>query len=1140
MKNRILKTSKPILSIVIAFSLLAMSMFTGVVTTANAQEGTTDTWDGSYSQPTTKDTDGTTILISTAEELAWVILQSGTAGAGVTYKVADDIKAFYMNENTADLTLAQVKNNLNGNNKNAWECQGNAFQGTLDGNGVTIYGLYSAGTTNDTKGQYGALVPTASGSVTVKNLAVKNSCIGGYLYGAAIIGYGTYSELTSLTVEKCVVTNNYIHQTRSAASSSARNYSVGVIGGAIHAEKIPCSVKVDNCLIYGNELYSALSGNISATIARFETNSDNVNNGRIKISNLIISGAAPWCGNYSYWGRFSSNFSNIYTDTDASGFVKNSNTISSTYLTDDGVKANTWCTLSTGKVAVISTANMKGEAAKTNMPNFAWDSLWKVTDGDFPSALFIKETAEDSTTPERPEGAWDGEEATTYAGGDGTEANPFIIENAAQLYKMVKSGGEDADGNPAYFKVKDGVYDIYANPVEDMTSEEIKAYFKNSGTYKASWDPQTTKFNGNFDGNGVTIHGLYNVSAAAGTGVAFLPKVSGSTAIIQNVEFKDCYFENTAAEYSYDTAAAIIVGVSTNSAVTMKNIAVCDSTAICRSANASVFFGRHGSATTIDTAFTSGNTLVSEHYLSESFTYCYEGILYGDANSYGTPLPSYTVKNSVFTEADEYLTRVHYNISVKFENTYTASLTVSSITGVKIPVLSQSDIQGAAAKTNMPDLDWNAWVLTDSYPVIEALHDLNYTPNGDSGHSVTCGDCDVSVTLDPHAYDSNYKCTLCGFAHSHTLIDTTMDYDATCVDSGIMNVKCEYCDYTSTREICAKNHEFGEVIPAAAGDCQTEATVAYKTCSRCELNFATTADITSKEPLDHIGTGYTARHDWVQQEPIMSTCSGVDSIEYFQCSVCDTYLVEGVMTDTAPSQVGGHVLTAITAQPATCVEDGNIAYYDCENCDKIFSDAEGETEIDSIVSAATGHKFGTVIAATAGDCKHEGTVAYKECSVCGKNFAENAETNEENALETISNGVKGEHILEEVKEVPATTEKEGTKAHYICTECKKLFSDADGKTEVSADDLVIEKLVEEDTDDNTDGNTEDNTGGNTDNINKPSTDNSDSQNSTASDNTTNDTGSPKTGDNVSVIWLVLLLAAVISITVITEKTKHKA
>lgn len=898
MKNKILKSGKQILSIVVAFSLLAMSLFTGVVTTANAQEGTTDTWDGSYSQPTATDSDGN-ITVSTAEELAWAILQSGAAGAGVTYKVADGITAFYMNENTADLTLEQVKNNLNGNNTNVWERQGNDFQGTLDGNGVTIYGLYSAGTTNDAKGRYGALVPTASGSVTVKNLAVKNSCIGGYYYGSAIIGYGPYNELTSLTVEKCVVTNNYIHQTRTAASSSTSNYSVGVIGGSINAGTVPCSVTIDNCLIYGNELYSAMAGNISATIARLEVASDNVNDGRIKFSNLIISGAAPWCGNYNYWGRFSSNFSNIYSDTDASGFVKNSNTMTSANLTNDDVKADAWCTLSTGKVAVISTANMKGEVAKTNMPNFAWDSLWQVTDGDFPSALFITETADDSSgnVPERPEGAWDGEAATAYAGGDGTETNPFIIENAAQLYKMVKSGGEDADGNPAYFKVKDGVYDIYANPVEGMTSAEVKAYFTNSTTYKASWDPQTTKFNGIFDGNSVTIHGLYNVAAVAGTGVAFLPKISGSTAVIQNVEFKDCYFKNTAAEYSYWTAAAVVVGGSTNSTVTMKNVAVCDSTAICDNSVAAVLFGVNGSATTIDTVFTSGNTIESGHFYSESFKYYYEGILYGDANSYGTPLPSYTVKNSVFTEADEYISRVHYNISVKFENTYTAGLTASSITGVKIPVLSQSDIQGTAAKTNMPDLDWNAWMLTDSYPIIEALHDLTYTPNGDSGHGVTCKDCDFAVTLDPHAYDSDYKCTLCGFAHSHTLIDTTMDYDATCVDSGIMNVKCEYCNYTSTREICAKNHIFGEVIPAMAGDCQTEATVAYKTCSQCELSFASTADITSTEPLEHIGTGYTARHDWVEQTPISSD---VHSIEYFRCSVCETYLVDGIMTKTIP------------------------------------------------------------------------------------------------------------------------------------------------------------------------------------------------------------------------------------------------
>ncbi|MBQ8741621.1 MAG: hypothetical protein IJY79_08765, partial [Clostridia bacterium] len=848
------------------------------------------------------------ILISTAEELAWVILQSGAAGAGVTYKVADGITAFYMNENTADLTLEQVKNSLGGNNTNAWECQGNAFQGTLDGNGVAIYGLYSVGTTNDTKGAYGALVPTATGNVTVKNIAVKNSYIGGYLYASAIIGYAADGALTALTVEKCVITNNYIYQTRTASSSGGKNYSVGVLGGYISAATESASVTMDNCLIYGNELYSGMPGNISATIARFNTSSANAESGCYKFTNLIISGAAPWCGNFTYWGRYIDNFSNVYSDTDASKFTKTSNTFSDTYLNDETISAQLYCSTSTGKIEIIDNANMQGAAAETNMPNLDWTNTWITIEDNYPALrVFYNATGDDSGDGSEgdegddnhttPDGAWDGTAATSYADGDGTEANPFIIENVAQLYKMVKDGGEDASGNAAYFKVKDGVYDLYANPVEGMTSDEIKAYFADSTTYKAVWDPQTTEFNGTFDGNGVNIHGLYNVKAATSAGVAFLPRVSNSKAFINNVQFSDCYFENTGS-FASGTSAAVLVGRSDNSDISFNNVAVCNSTAKCAAYVAAVFVAQNGATVTIDTAFTSGNTLYSEYYYSESLTYTYEGILYGNTSGY-----LYTIKNSVFTETDEYMSRVHYNVSIKFENSYVAALTASSITGISVSEISQSNMIGASAQTNMPDLDWTTWILTDSYPVIAALHDLTYTTTGDSGHTITCGDCDISISLESHNYNSNYVCTLCAFEHSHTLVDSGIDYDATCVDSGVMNVKCEYCDYTSTREICAKNHIFGEVIAATAGDCQTEATVAYKTCSQCELCFTPEEDVTSINPLDHIGTGYTARHNWVEQTPIEFVCAN-KTVQYFKCSVCDKYLVEGVMTDAAPSAEG--------------------------------------------------------------------------------------------------------------------------------------------------------------------------------------------------------------------------------------------
>ncbi len=70
------------------------------------------------------------------------------------------------------------------------------------------------------------------------------------------------------------------------------------------------------------------------------------------------------------------------------------------------------------------------------------------------------------------------------------------------------------------------------------------------------------------------------------------------------------------------------------------------------------------------------------------------------------------------------------------------------------------------------------------------------------------------------------------------------------------------------------------------------------------------------------------------------------------------------------------------------------------------------------------------------------------CSECGEEISRTAKTIEKLA-----------HTLTAVPEVPATTEAEGVKAHYTCSVCEKLFSDAAGAKEVTAADLVIPKLT---------------------------------------------------------------------------------
>ena len=58
--------------------------------------------------------------------------------------------------------------------------------------------------------------------------------------------------------------------------------------------------------------------------------------------------------------------------------------------------------------------------------------------------------------------------------------------------------------------------------------------------------------------------------------------------------------------------------------------------------------------------------------------------------------------------------------------------------------------------------------------------------------------------------------------------------------------------------------------------------------------------------------------------------------------------------------IHGHSLTATAAKAATCEVDGNIAYWVCSDCGKLFSDKDGENEITQAdtVTKALGHDWG--------------------------------------------------------------------------------------------------------------------------------------------------------------------------------------
>ena len=149
-----------------------------------------------------------------------------------------------------------------------------------------------------------------------------------------------------------------------------------------------------------------------------------------------------------------------------------------------------------------------------------------------------------------------------------------------------------------------------------------------------------------------------------------------------------------------------------------------------------------------------------------------------------------------------------------------------------------------------------------------------------------------------------------------------------------------------------------------------------------------------------------------------------------------------------------HSIKAVEAKDPTCTEDGNIEYYTCSVCNKLFADEEATTEItlDDTVITAKGHKLVKTDRKEA-TCTEDGNIEYYTCSVCDKLFADEEATTEITLDDTIITA-KG-HKLVKTDRKEATCTEDGNIEYYTCSVCDKLFADEEATTEITLDDTVI-------------------------------------------------------------------------------------
>lgn len=154
---------------------------------------------------------------------------------------------------------------------------------------------------------------------------------------------------------------------------------------------------------------------------------------------------------------------------------------------------------------------------------------------------------------------WDGSTASAFAGGNGTEQNPYLIANGSQLSYLASLINNTATYNTyatAYYKL---TADVFLND----SASSYASWMTTAPAQK--WIPigvdSATAFKGHFDGNGHTIYGLYAAYDSSNNFTGFFGYLNGAT--VENISFNACAVVSAGGTSTY---TGTVAGMAVDSA----------------------------------------------------------------------------------------------------------------------------------------------------------------------------------------------------------------------------------------------------------------------------------------------------------------------------------------------------------------------------------------------------------------------------------------------------------------------------------------------------------------------------------------------------------------------------------------------
>ena len=662
---------------------------------------------------------------------------------------------------------------------------------------------------------------------------------------------------------------------------------------------------------------------------------------------------------------------------------------------------------------------------------------------------------------------WNGSKDTSLTG-SGTEANPYIITNAAELNYVCTAA--NAATEDKYYVVDPAIKAFILQPESLVTAlggpeafmniksaDETKALFEGADQTKIlNWlkNGSGNVFAGHFDGNGVTIYGMYSDSAAIKSEQSGLfPILDGNGVNVANqgVAEKATTLANFAVKSSYVKGYRRVAVISStawwnkggayvdgweelsncevaNNFLVGQNLITKDNS-IANAAWGISEMGVIGGAMANDPMKVNGLSVYGNkaeyrvYSSASSTTYTVDesknfNRLFAQNTLSGVGLYG-ELKNAV--SLGTLVSQLQHN---KDDIVYTANIYTDMKSTVPATTLIENGF-GPEGQAAMTAFDWeNDWFMAEQGPTFRAFHDAITLNTTNTTHYYACETCGLKSYGGEiaHNWDDTYKCIDCGWQCTHGSQTVGEFRTGDCVTKDGYYTECHYCTWGSVEYV---GEAYGHVltwVEEILADCEKEGRQGYWHCSECNGNFT------------------------------------ADSEEAAKWASMDTNILDPETTLITP--IAPH--NALNREDGTIIvvqQDNDGHYWLCYTCDGKLLAVESEKYADE--GRIKKHKYEDgVCVDCAWECPEHDYQPSGIVYVVG-----DCDTDREEELKCTNCGDKkievtaASHKIVKFDEVAPTDKLEGTKAHYACTECKEIYTDAEGKNKATSASLVIPKVL---------------------------------------------------------------------------------